>query len=317
MGNDLFVFKPGDIVRRPYKMMPWASPKWKENATWFQMKARKITDQSTSGRGGTIGAGEEGATFIFLAPKSFGEQIGHTWEEYESMASRLANKVRDAAKLGAELSALKGSSINVADVGKAFTTTNFAQAAESITRKAYSSVAGSNIPKVKIDTPLYYASSGRRELALEFDLIAESRATIKTDVLDVVQDLMRYSSPGISQRSAIDFEFPYYFEVKTLPTEAIKYTTAALVAVQPTYGEPWINGYPSHCKLNLQFKDISPLFRKTITHGSIINVIGGSIPPGQTTTNPGPYKEATNSEKAKASFDADRIKNQRATNNRR
>jgi len=317
MASDLFVFKPPIIVKRPYSIQPYASPEWEQYATWIQMKARKITDQSTSGRGGTIGAGEEGATFLFMAPKSFGEQIGHTWEEYESMASRLANKVRDAAKLGSEISALKNSSINIADIGKAFSTTNFAQAAESITRKAYTSVAGSNIPKVKIDTPLYYASSERRQLTLEFDLVAESRATIKKDVLDVVQDLMRYSSPGLSSRSSIDFEFPYYFEVKSMPTEGIKYTTAALTAVQPIYGEPWINGYPSHCKLNLTFKDISPLFRKTITHGSIINVIGGSIPPGQTTTNPGAYKEATNSEKAKAGFDADVIKNQRATGNRR
>lgn len=305
MASDLFVFKPNDIVKRPYSIQPFASPEWEKNATWFQLKARKITDQTTSGRGGTIGAGEEGATFLFMAPKSFGEQIGHTWEEYESMASRLANKVRDAAKLGSEISALKGSSINVADIGKAFTTTNFAQAAESLTRKAYNSVAGSSIPKVKIDTPLYYSSSERRTLTLEFDLVAESRATIKRDVLDVVQDLMRYSSPGLSSRSAIDFEFPYYFEVKSMPTEGIKYTTAALTAVQPTYGEPWINGYPSHCKLNLTFKDISPLFRKTITHGSIINVIGGSIPPGQITANPGATKQVTSGQKQNSAANAD------------
>jgi len=319
MAEDLFVFKPGEIVKRPYKLLPYASPEWQENATWFQMTARKISDQNTSGRGGTIAAGEQGATFIFLAPKSFGENIGHTWSEYESMASRLANKVREAAKLGAELTSLTNSSINIADVSKSFSTTNFAQAAETLTRKAYSSVAGSNIPKVKIDTPLYYEGSARRELTVEVDLVAESRSTIKRDVLDVVQDLMRYSSPGISSRSAIDFEFPYYFEVKLIPSEGIKYTTAALQAVQPTYGEPWINGYPSHCKLSLVFKDISPLFRKTITHGSIINVIGGNnnARTGQTTANQGVKKQVTTGQQNKSANNADIQKQRRDTGNQR
>ena len=317
--NDLFVFKPGEIVKRPFKLLPYGSSDWEKNATWFQMKARKISDQNTSGKGGTLAAGEEGATFMFLAPKSFGEDVGHTWEEYESMASRLANKVRDAAKLGADISALKNSSLDLEAAAASFSTSNFAQAAENLTRQAYNSVAGSNIPKVKIDTPLYYQGSTRRQIIIDVELVAESRETVKRDVIDIVQDLMRYSSPGISSRSDIDFEFPYYFEVKTMPTEAIKYTTAALIAVQPTYGEPWINGYPTHCKLQLTFKDISPLFRATITHGSIIRVIGGSnnARAGQTPTNPGPYRQATNSQKAKASFDADTIKRQVESGNRR
>ena len=279
MAEDLFVFGPSDIVKRPHNTFPWSDHANFNNYMWVQMKARKISDQNTSGRGGTIAGGEEGATFIFLGPKSFGEQIGHEWSEYESMASRLANKVRDAAKLGGEIGSLLNANIDIGSVTNVFkgASTNFASSAEALTRKAYNAVAGQNIPKIKIDTPLYYGGSTRRELTLEFDLIAESSdpRDIKRDVLDVVQDLMRYSSPGISERSSIDIEFPYYFEVKTLPDEGVKYTTAALIAVQPTYGEPWIGGYPSQCKLNLTFKDISPLFRKTITHGSIINVIGG------------------------------------------
>ena len=319
MAEDLFVFKPGEIVKRPYKLLPYASPEWQENATWFQMKARKITDQNTSGRGGTIAAGQQGSTFIFIAPQSFAEDIGHTWEEYESMASRLANKVRDAAKMGAEISSLANSNIDLATIGQSFSSSNFATAASNLTRTAYNSVAGSNIPKIKIDTPLYYSGSQRRQLTVEVDLVAESRETIKRDVLDVVQDLMRYSSPGISSQSTIDFEFPYYFEVKLLPTEGIKYTTAALIAVQPTYGPPWINGYPTHCKLQLVFKDISPLFRKTITHGSIINVIKPTLVIGQTTKNPGVSKQTTSAQKQSSANSAgvQNQQKQRDTGNRR
>lgn len=275
MAENLFVFKPGEEVRRPYGITPWNTPQSEQNLTWIQMKAKKITDQSTSGRGGTIAGGQEGATFIFLGPKTIGENVGHSWTAYESIASRLANKVREAAKLGGEIGSLLNAKIDLKSVTNVFknSSSNFASSAESITRQAYNAVAGHNIPKIKIDTPMYYESSERRQLVLEFDLIAESRSTVKKDVLDVVQDLMRYSAPGMSARSQIDIEFPYYFEIKTIPGEGIKYTTAALIAVQPTWGEPWIGGFPSHCKLTLTFKDISPLFRKTITHGSIINVI--------------------------------------------
>ena len=315
--NDLFVFKPGEIVKRPFKLLPYGSPDWEKNATWFQMKARKISDQNTSGRGGTLAVGEEGATFMFLAPKSFGEDVGHTWEEYESMASRLANKVRDAAKLGADISSLKNSNLDLGAAATSFSTSNFAQAAENLTRQAYNSVAGSNIPKVKIDTPLYYSGSTRRQLQIEVELVAESRETVKRDVIDIVQDLMRYSSPGISSISNIDFEFPYYFEVKLWPSEAIKYTTAALIAVQPTYGEPWINGYPTHCKLQLTFKDISPLFRTTITHGSVIHIIGGkdNARPGQTISNPGATKQVTQAQKNQSAHDADIYKQRKNSDN--
>jgi len=278
MAKDYFVFEPGIPVRRPYGITPWNTPQSEGNLTWIEMKARKIKDQSTSGRGGTLAAGEEGATFIFLGPKTIGENIGHTWNNYESMASRLAAKVKDAAKLGSEIGSLMNGSIDTKAVTNVFkgSSANFAAAAENLTRTAYNSVAGHNIPKIKIDTPLYYEGSERRQIVLEFDLIAESADTVKRDVLDVVQDLMRYSSPGMSGRSSIDIEFPYYFEVKTVPGDGIKYTTAALIAVQPTWGEPWIRGYPSHCKLSLTFKDISPLFRKTITKGSIINIVGST-----------------------------------------
>lgn len=284
-GNELFVFKPGDIVRRPNYIFPWGDPLNENNFTWWQLKARKISNQSTSGRGGTLVTGDAGATFIFLSPQDFGETINHEWAEYESMASRLANKARDAAKLGGEIQSLFGAKGNIGSAFKS-AANNPARAAETLTRAAYNSVAGHNIPKIKIDTPLYYQSSRRREITLEFTIVAEGYDSIKNDVLDVVQDLMRYSSPGISSRSAIDIEFPYYFELKTLPNEGFKFTTAALTSVQPTYGGPWIKGFPSTCKMSLTFRDISPLFRKTITHGSIINVVGvDNVEPGRITAN--------------------------------
>jgi hypothetical protein len=277
MTEEGFIFPPGEPVKRPYGLTPWSSPSWQKNAMWIHMKAKKITDQTTAGRGGSIAGGADGAEFVFLGPNEIPENIGHTWDEYDSIQSRVANKVRDAAKLGAELKSLGGglSKFNVGDVSKVFTASmdNFGSAAETLVKGAYNAVASHAIPKIKVDTPLYYGGSERRQLVLDFNLITESDNP-KNDVVDVVQDLMRYSSA--SSKGDVDIEFPYYFEVWSEPGRAINYTTAALMAVQAAWSGPWLGGYPTICKVSLTFKDISPLYRQTITRGSIINVINRS-----------------------------------------
>lgn len=275
-----FVFKPGEIVQRPYQLDPWASPEWQNNATWIKMRARKIVDQLSSGRGGQIAGGEDGATFLFLAPPSFGENIGHTWSAYDSIQTRIAEKAIQAAKLGRDaVSLVEGAKGFLGEGGddkikSLFSTTgskNYGTALESVVRKAYNSTAGHSVPKIKVDKPLIYTDSQRRQLILQFELVAETNP--KNDILDVIQDLMKYSSAGISSKSNIDIEFPYFFEVTTVPGEAINYKTCALQTVQPTWNPPWRNGFPGSCSLQLSFQDISPLFRQTIESGSLIRVI--------------------------------------------
>lgn len=280
-----FVFAPGTTVWRPSKLPPFSDPAWRSNATWVKLKARRIVDQLSSGRGGQIAGGEEGATFMFLAPPSFGEAIGHSWSGYDSIQTRIAEKAIQAAKLGRDIvSLVEGAKGFLGSAGEDkakglfnATGSNYGTIMEDVVRKAYNATAGHSVPKIKIDKPLVYTDSQRRQLTLNFEWIAESRSdnpeNIKRDILDVVQDLMKYSSASISNRSNIDIEFPYYFEVSTEPGKAINYKTCALEAVQPTYNPPWRNGYPGSVSLQLSFKDISPLFRQTISSGSLIKVI--------------------------------------------
>lgn len=272
---NIFKFQSGDLVRRPYSLEPYSTGNWQNRATWVQMTPRKIVNQGTSGRGGNIqSGGERGATFIFLAPPTIAENIGHSWGAYDSIQSRIAEKAIGAAKIGRDFTSAATGAKNIfssGQLGNVFKGSNYGTALEDLARTAYTSVGGQNVPKIKVDKPLVYQDSQRRVLVLEFQLIAEKDP--KKDILDVVQDLQKYSSAGINQRSGIDIEFPYYFEVITTPGEAIKYTTCALEAVQTTYNVPWINGFPSQCTLQLTFKDMSPLFRQTIQSGSIINVV--------------------------------------------
>ena len=84
---------------------------------------------------------------------------------------------------------------------------------------------------------------------------------------------MKYSSPDLINESGIKIEFPYMWEIKTLPIDFINYPTCALTGVQPTWNSPYINGYPSSCNLQLTFVDLSPLYAGTIKKGTVIKVI--------------------------------------------
>ena len=47
---------------------------------------------------------------------------------------------------------------------------------------------------------------------------------------------------------------------------------AAITSIQPTWKEPYRFGIPIVCELTISFTDMSPLFKKTLETGSIINV---------------------------------------------
>jgi len=143
---------------------------------------------------------------------------------------------------------------------------------ESYVGEVYSKVPSSRIPKIKIDTPLYYTNSDRRQIVFDFVLFHEDIRDDPEDVLiKPIQQLMKYSSPHLV--SDLNIQFPYMWDIRTIPREFIKYTTCALIGVQPTWNSPYIDHVPSSVNLQLTFMDMSPLYRDTIEHGSIIKII--------------------------------------------
>ena len=266
--------------RRPLSLHPWARRSESETngSVWIHMKPKKILDQFSKGAG-TIATQELDIEFIFLAPLNLNENIVHHWEAYESVASRLAQKVRSAVKLGAEVSAMTNVFGEASDLADAVKDTfgrqgvNEGQSIEQFVGKANRAIPNSRIPAIKIDTPLYYTNSDRRQIVFEFVLFQESVRgySPKQMIIDPIQDLMKFSSPDL--KSDINIEFPYMWDIRTRPKEFIKYTTCALVGVQPTWNSPYIKGYPSSVNLQLTFMDMSPLYAGTIQEGSIINII--------------------------------------------
>jgi hypothetical protein len=286
------------LIQRPYKLKPWGEQAGTKNqgGVWISMKPNKILDQYSKGAG-AISSVEGTEEFLFLAPLALNEQMSHTWEEYESVASRLAQKVRSVSKLTAETRGLvevfgKGASIDsmTSNVKQLVANSSgVGRAIESVSRQVYNKTGGHSIPKIKIDTPSYYTSSERRQLVIDFQLFNEpiSPSNPEESLITPIKKLMKYSSP--EHNGGIDIEFPYFFEVKTVPVPFIYMPTCALTGIIPIWSAPYVKGVPSSVSLQLTFKDLSPLYRQTITKGTIINVISSNnsnakLAKGQTPT---------------------------------
>lgn len=261
------------LYQKPMSLSPWAKNAGMSDGSgsvWISMKPKKIIDQYSKGAGTTI-TQELNTEFLFLAPLVLNENIVHHWEAYESVASRIAQKARSAIKLANETAAF-------AKVFKTAIDGNFetsigkeGTSIEEASRSIYNTIPGSKIPSIKIDTPMYYSNSDRRQIALEFQLFNETGKS--EDFIKPIQELMKMSSPDLV--SDINIEFPYMWSIKTLPIPFLNYTTCALTAVQPIWQSPYVNHLPSSCALTLTFMDLSPLYAGTIEFGSIVNVIQG------------------------------------------
>lgn len=265
--NNNFAFNGATEVRRPQGStnVPHGSKEWMDNIVWIKMRPIKLEYQQTSNKGGSVSLGNQpNPTFMFMAPYEIQENLNHTWEAYNSIQSRLAEKVREISKTTSEVKAIGGT---FKDIAKSFKQgTSIKSLTNNILNKR-----GSIIPKVKVDTPLTYTNSQRRKWSFNFIIINETNNP-KRDVVDPVQDLMKYSSPEM-EGGYINIELPYIFSLSTYPRDYINATHTALESVQPTWKGPFIDGYPSFVDLTLSFVDLSPLFRSTISHGTVINVI--------------------------------------------
>lgn len=271
------------IKRNPSLRHPWARNPEQNGFVWIHLNARKILDQHSKGVGRiAIEEGSPEVQYAFLAPLSITETVQHNWAEYDSIASRLAQKVRTAAKIGAEWNGLVQSFEDATqknDKIKGLLKQKSPKAATSlasVVRDVYTGLSPHSIPKIKVDTPLYYENSPRRNFTFEVTLIAEKDP--RFDVVEPIKDLMKFSSPALDGVGGINIHFPYMWEVYTRPKEWIKFSTMALTAVQPTYQAPYINNYPSSAILQLTFIDLSPLYRSAIETGSVINVLESPAP---------------------------------------
>jgi hypothetical protein len=263
---------------------PWAEGR---GIVWINFELFKVESQKTLGRGdGQIALENTGVKYKFMAPNEIMESIQHSWEEYDSMNSKLSQLMVSA---GNAIGDVAGSLSSIFKGGSSVDARNFAAS------RTQSTVMN----RQKADTPLVYKNSQRREYTFEFELMAYSDAY--NEVYKPVEELRYYSCPGLKTGDSISFDLPYVFKVTSLTGSTTSSTTtksflfmevAALVSLQPTFKGPYIDGFPMHCTLQLTFREIPPLFRDNFYSSLMKGYVdtsktsGGKTTPDSTSSTP-------------------------------
>lgn len=225
------------------------------DALWVVFTARALVGQDSKNKGksgSTQLAKETSDTFKFLAPNEIMENIGHDYDEYESMSTRVTQKVGAAKKAISETAGLAG---GVKEGAKALVAN---KSAENISNAVTNAIGGSDVIYKKFDAALVYSGTQRREYQFLFNLIDEGNPRL--DIIDVIKRLQRYSSPTATTGTGDKIIPPFVFELKTEPGSMILMPKCVLTAIQPTYRGPFRDGYPSICELTLTFRDMDPLY---------------------------------------------------------
>ncbi len=256
------VMKPDakKIIQIPGNFFPHASF---TEALWLKFTAKELRSTGTGGRGGNLNIGKTGTTFKFLAPETIIESHNHDWQPYASIQSKILQKVLAWKKAGSEIGSIYNNlSTRIHDM-------NGKLGAGAALSQALRSGFDTDAPKWKVDTPLAYTNSQRRQWQFTFQL---ADATGGGEVIDAVKQLMKYAAPAALE-DEIAIKFPWLFQIVSEPEGLLEADYAAMTSIQPSWMAPYIKGRPSRCELTLSFTDMSPLFEKTITQGGIVNVV--------------------------------------------
>jgi len=265
------------------------------DALWIHIQPKVLLSQTKAARGENAtrsskdfikpdGSVATLPLFKFLAPVEIQEAIIHDWQSYESIVTRLLQKgvdlhrtfsdinttVRPAYREGEKL--LKKALKSVKGVTAGDVKTGLSNVVRGMTT--------ATVPRNKLDTPLVYQDSTRRTYTFTFYLVDEGNSF--KDVVFPVKQLEYLSAPGYGApgQEFIGFSPPHIFEVSTFPsTKFINIRNAALTSVQPIYRQPYRDGYPSMCELNLTFTEIEPLYKRQIERGQR-GTVTVSITPG-------------------------------------
>jgi len=228
--------------------------------TWIEITSYELKQQTAfvnGEKGGIIVDPTPALSWKFLAPNQIMETINNTWEPWETISSRMAGKGKELVQLGNELSGVWEAmgqvkhGINYGTVGK-----------------IYKKLTNITKAKFKVDTPLVYENTERREWTMEFNLSSVNPGGglgkgSAEKMLESVRMLESSSTPVRTDAfEGLGIEFPYVFTIESKPDENLMNVEyAALTSVQPTFKAPYDeNGRPMMIDLTLTFKELSPVY---------------------------------------------------------
>jgi len=266
--------------KSPNSLAPYSNVD--SNYLWIKMSSHKLLYQTTfSKRGGEIFLGGTDDTFKFLAPITWMETLSHDWTEYDSVAARFANKLQEGAKTIDEGVAMKnalgeGKTIGAAMFGSG--AGNFQNRATGVISKTLQGSLGqAKVSKTRVDSPMVYTNSSRREWNWQFNLVS-TRGKPMEDVVEPIKRLTWLSAPDTEGNLGIGIKLPYIFKLTTEPNIGLLNVITALTSVQPTWFEPYQNGVPTRAELTLSFKEMAPIYRSTLSDSGANLISYGPIP---------------------------------------
>jgi hypothetical protein len=258
---------------------PYANYK---DALWIEIVPMKYTSQSTLSRRGKSLYGESynntSENFTLLAPVSISFAVSHTYERYDSIASRAATAVARYQRITSEVGNMAGGAINnpggmAGDVkkllGNIYNSFGSGAAGLNQTMEALSGLGATAtntnaVTYSRIDAPMVYKDTANMRYAFEFEFGAYKDPY--NEITRPIQALMKYSCP-LPKDDLATIEPPYAFKVtavangQSIPLFKVNY--AALTTIQPTYLQPYKNGNPMKANLVLEFVDIEPAYQHT------------------------------------------------------
>jgi len=231
---------------------------------WIEFQPQELKRINSRGRGGYYEIDKLGPVYRFLAPNDgLQEAHNHEWSTYETIFSKLL-ALESKLVVGAEQAKQIGSSL-MGSINRAFASGEWPSGQEI--SAALQTAVAVDIPNRKIDAPLAYTNSPRRQFMVTFPLLSEG---LKTNLVQIVKDISAYAAAKNINDSYIGW--PHLWSIQTSPRGIIDIDLAACTSVQTTWQHPYRNGVPQRCELTLSFLDVSPLFAQTIRFGNLINI---------------------------------------------
>jgi len=253
----------GAIIDFRNPLIPYKGDK----ITWLEITSREILKQTANiDIEGGLKLGEDGPTWRYLLPDQIQETVNNSWEPWETISSRLAGLKEAYFNVKNEaVNTLQGLIDSYKENGIK------PQMIKSFGKK----LSGVERANFKIDTPLVYKDTSRREWNMEFKLYATSEYDLD-DMVDGVDVMKRCSMPVLLEGgSGSDIDLPYAFKLLTITDDTggdtgtiIKSNWCALTSFQPTYKSPYNDkGKPMIIDLSLTFTELSPLYAESHEYG--------------------------------------------------
>ena len=189
------------------------------------------------------------SSWDFIGFTDIQEGISHTWEPYGSIQGRLSELV----------ATLKTDTVKTYDVVSAAKAGNLGGILNN---------GSTNGAKYKVDTPLVYTGSQRRQISFTF--VLQMYKDAYTDVLEPIHEFRKLSCAGIEGKSVDVIDFPAIFSIATAPQPFVDIADAALTDVQVTWGagaQYGSAGNPRRAELTVTFLDLRPLYKSSWSEG--------------------------------------------------